>query len=544
MGCHVYKLHNTPNKQQDMLDNLDKTQRNRLKLAELTFDVITTPVFDDDNQRLGTVLEWNDITQELARSQEERRIADENLRIRQALDTVATNTLIADKNNNIIYLNNSFKTMMAGAQQDIQTVMPDFDSRKLLGTNMDAFHKNPTHQQNLLNKLSTTLKAEITIGKRMFALISNPILSSEGSRIGTVVEWCDRTEENGIEGEIAKLILAAGAGDLSIRIEEIGKDGFFLILAQGLNSLISIADGVISETVHMLDAVAHGDLTQRIETDYRGSFDKLKHDSNATADKLTEVIGNITFSANSVTSGSSEIAQGNAELGQRTEAQASALEETAASMETITATVKLNATNADTAKMLSQQATDTAKQGGEVVSMAVDAMLKINESSKKVTDIIGVIDEIAFQTNLLALNAAVEAARAGEHGRGFAVVASEVRNLAQRSASAAKEIKTLIKDSVTKVNDGSLLVNESGDTLKEIVSAIGKVTKMVEDISEASNEQSDGINQVNKAITQIDGMTQQNAALVEEATAAGESVVEQANSMKKMLSFFTVDEVR
>jgi len=277
-----------------------------------------------------------------------------------------------------------------------------------------------------------------------------------------------------------------------------------------------------------------------MEKDFEGAFDKLKQDANATADKLTEVINRISTSASLVASGAEEISQGNADLSQRTEEQASSLEETASSMEEMTSTVRQNADNARVANQLAEETCDKAELGGSVVSKAVDSMSAINDSSKKIADIIGVIDEIAFQTNLLALNAAVEAARAGEQGRGFAVVAGEVRNLAQRSAAAAKEIKDLIRDSVSKVEDGTVLVNESGATLKDIVASVRRVTQMISDIASASQEQSSGIEQVNKAVSQMDEMTQQNAALVEQASAAGESMAEQARDMRRLLNFFTI----
>lgn len=540
IGTNVDVFHKNPKHQRTMISNLTDTYQTRLAVAGLKFDLIATPVFASDGERIGTVVEWKDITQQLQKQEEEQRVAEENARIRQALDNVNTNTMIANADNDIIYMNKAINVMLARAEADIKTALPNFDSRNLLGQNIDQFHKNPSHQQRLLSSMSTTYEANISVGGRSFSLIANPIVAESGERIGTVVEWNDRTVEVRMENEIDDLIAAAARGDLSKRIQEEGKDGFFKTLAGGLNRLVSIADGVIEETANMLDAMAHGNLTQRIESSYEGSFDKLKSDANATAEKLTEVISNISGSANTVTSGSEEIAQGNADLSQRTEEQASSLEETASSMEQMTSTVKQNADNSRVASELASDASKRARNGGEVVRKAVESMSEINQSSKKIADIIGVIDEIAFQTNLLALNAAVEAARAGEQGRGFAVVAGEVRNLAQRSAAAAKEIKDLIRDSVTKVEDGTVLVNESGEMLSEIVGAIEKVSQMIQDISIASSEQSEGIEQVNKAISQMDEMTQQNAALVEQASAAGESMAEQARSMKQRLSFFSV----
>jgi methyl-accepting chemotaxis protein len=287
--------------------------------------------------------------------------------------------------------------------------------------------------------------------------------------------------------------------------------------------------------------MSHGDLTKTIDSNYQGSFGQLKNDANSTISKLTEVMGEINNNANSVLNGAHEIAQGNANLSQRTEEQASSLEETASSMEEMTSTVRMNADNAKQADQLASSARELAEKGGEVVSNAVDAMSEITASSKKIADIIGVIDEIAFQTNLLALNAAVEAARAGEQGRGFAVVASEGRNLAGRSATAAKEIKGLIGDSVTKVEEGSKLVDESGKTLEGIMTSVKKVSDIIAEIAAAGEEQSDGIEQVNKAINQMDEMTQQNATLVEEAAAASEAMGEQARNLNELVGFFTTD---
>jgi methyl-accepting chemotaxis protein len=539
IGTCVDIFHKQPSHQRGLAESLDKTSNSRISVAGLTFTLTLSPWSNQDGERLGTVVEWNDITEELAAQIEERRIADENSRIKQALDNVATNTMIANAKNEIIYMNSAVQEMMSNAEKDIQQALPHFDASKLMGASMDIFHKNPAHQKGLIDRLESAYKTEIKVGERTFGLIANPITSGAGERIGTVVEWNDRTDEVAIEKEIADLIGAAGQGDLSNRIGEDGKSGFFLNLAGGLNQLVGIAEGVIDETATMLDAMAHGDLTKRIESDYEGAFNKLKTDANSTAEKLTEVISRINNSSSAVASGADEIAQGNTDLSQRTEEQASSLEETASSMEQMTSTVRQNADNAKVANDLAADATTKAQKGGDVVKRAVNSMSEINDSSKKIADIIGVIDEIAFQTNLLALNAAVEAARAGEQGRGFAVVAGEVRNLAQRSAAAAKEIKDLIRDSVSKVQDGSQLVNESGATLSEIVEAISRVTTMIGEISIASSEQSEGIEQVNKAVTQMDEMTQQNAALVEQASAAGEAMADQARGMRQILGFFT-----
>lgn len=540
VGTCVDDFHKQPSHQREVLRTLTEPFKTTLKIADLIFSLIATPWLSVSGSRLGTIVEWQDITDSVAKAEAEKREAEENLRVRRALDRVATNTMIADAGNNIIYMNEAVLNMMKAAESDLRKDLPNFNSSNLIGQNIDVFHKNPAHQRNMLAKLSSTYSTEIYVGGRTFGLVANPIFTPENERIGTVVEWEDRTAEVAIEKEIAGLVAAAGNGDLEARVEEAGKQGFFLRLAQGLNSLVSIVDDAVKDTGNMLDAMANGDLSKRIEQEYQGSFDKLKRDANATADKLTEVINRINTSATLVASGAEEISQGNADLSQRTEEQASSLEETASSMEEMTSTVRQNADNAKEVNELAEETRTKAQKGGEVVNRAVTSMSAINESSKKIADIISVIDEIAFQTNLLALNAAVEAARAGEQGRGFAVVAGEVRNLAQRSAAAAKEIKELIRDSVGKVEDGTLLVNESGSTLQEIVTAVQRVTAMISDIAQASEEQSSGIEQVNKAIVQMDEMTQQNAALVEEASAAGESMAEQANDMRRLLNFFSL----
>lgn len=537
MGSNVDDFHSKPAHQRNLMRELKTTYKTDIKLAGLTFGLMASPIFNASGERLGTVVEWQDKTDRLAREAEERRISEENARVKQALDNVSTNVMIADADANIIYMNDAVTQMMKHAESDLRKVLPGFDASQLKGKNMDVFHKNPAHQRGLIAHLKSSYHGKAEVAGRTFTVIANPIITN-GVRIGTVVEWADRTAEVAIEKEIDSMIDAAAAGDFTKQIKLEGKDGFFASISSNLNKFSSTVEIALNDILRMLGAMAKGDLSERITRDYSGAFGQLKTDANTTADKLTEVITRIRHSASSIGTAANEIAQGNADLSQRTEEQASALEETASSMEEMTSTVKQSSDNAQKANELASQAQQKAKQGGEVVSKAVQAMEEINAASKKISDIISVIDEIAFQTNLLALNAAVEAARAGEQGRGFAVVAGEVRNLAQRSAGAAKEIKELIRDSVTKVQDGRELVNASGKTLSEIVSAVEVVSVMMRDIASAAREQTSGIEQVNTAISQMDEMTQQNAALVEEATAAGQAMADQANNMNSVVDFF------
>ncbi len=469
------------------------------------------------------------------------RISNENLRIKIGLDNVSTSVMISDPERNIIYMNKAVHELMRAAESDLRKELPNFNAATLMGSSIDQFHKNPAHQKSMLASLSSTHRKQIEVGGRTFALAANPVINERGTRLGTALEWNDRTAEVAVEKEVAGIVEAAVMGDFTERIAMQGKEGFFKQLGEGINKLMETSDRGLQEVVRMLGSLARGDLTDHISNEYAGTFGQLKNDANATSAQLKEIIGQIKDATDTINTASREIAAGNSNLSQRTEEQASSLEETASSMEELTSTVKQNAENAKQANQLAIGASDIASKGGAVVGQVVTTMSSINESSRKIVDIISVIDGIAFQTNILALNAAVEAARAGEQGRGFAVVAGEVRNLAQRSAAAAKEIKQLIGDSVEKVEGGSKLVAQAGQTMEEIVTSIKRVTDIMSEITAASQEQSQGIEQVNTAITQMDEVTQQNAALVEEAAAAAESLEEQAQNLAVSVATFKVD---
>ncbi len=477
----------------------------------------------------------------LARITVDRKAADETLRVKIALDNVSTGVMIADNDRNIIYANKSVINIFQKAEVEISQQLSKFSIDNLVGANMDDFHETPSHQANMLTSLAGTYEASMLVGGRSMVVIANPVINSQGQRLGTVVEWHDRTDEVIVENEVAAIVGAAARGDFSMRFDLKGKEGFLRHLGEDINQLVQTSETGLNEVVRVLGALSRGDLTKIITNDYSGTFGQLKDDSNTTVEKLKAIISQIKDATESINTASKEIAAGNNDLSYRTEQQAASLQQTAASMEQLTSTVQHNAQNAQHANQLAVDASDIAGKGVEVVGQVVMTMDEINESSRKIGDIISVIDDIAFQTNILALNAAVEAARAGDQGRGFAVVAIEVRNLAQRATDAAGEIKTLITDSVDKVSGGSKLVAQAGQTMEEIVSSIRGVTEMMAEITAASAEQSSGIEQVNQAITQMDDVTQQNAALVEQAAAAAESLEEQTQNLAVTVSHFQLD---
>ena len=679
IGVNIDSFHKNPAHQAQMLAQLNATYVAKINIGNCILQVTANPVIGNKGERLGAVAEWLDMTEQLATTEHQQKLAAENTRIRNALDNVITNVMIADNERNIIYMNKSVTAMLTNAEADIRKALPNFRVATILGSNMDQFHKNPAHQRNLLATFTNTHRAEIQVGVRTFTLTANPILTDKNERVGSVVEWRDRTDQVAAENDINAMVEAAIEGELSTRISLAGKEGFNHDLAENINTMLDAITRPLNIVADHLAHIAVGDIPPRITEEFKGEYAALRKNMNATTGILSGFVDSIhyvsgehdkgdidtlidesrfegsfkimakgvnamvnghindekkalacikefgegNFNAplqrfpgkkvfinetieqvranlqavmedtsmlaeaalegriqiradaskhygdfrniveginatletivnpiiivneviDSINTAAREISAGNADLSHRTEQQAASLEETAASMEELASTVKQNADNAKQARQMAETASDVAIKGGNMVQQVVVTMSAINESARKIVDIISVIDGIALQTNILALNAAVEAARAGEQGRGFAVVASEVRNLAQRSAAAAKEIKALISDSVEKVEDGSKLVGDAGKTMDEIVSSVRRVTDIMTEIAAASIEQSSGIGQVNQAVTQMDDVTQQNAALVEQAAAAAESLEEQASMLSETMSQFRIDSV-
>ena len=350
----------------------------------------------------------------------------------------------------------------------------------------------------------------------------------------------DRTRDNllAIDAQIQRLALAAAAGDFGQRGDADAFQYNFRQMLDNLNAMFDVSDRSLGAIARLLDAIAAGDLASRIDGDFNGVFAAMRDSANRSSDQLSTIVRGIQDGAEQITASASEISLGNSDLSRRTEQQAANLEETAASMEELTSTVRQNADHARQANQLAIGAGEVASRGGEIVAQVVTTMDPIESSSRRIGDIISVIDGIAFQTNILALNAAVEAARAGEQGRGFAVVATEVRVLAQRSAEAARQIKGLVTSSMEDVSRGAGLVRDAGTTMQDIVTAVQRVNNIMAEISAASQEQSAGIEQVNQAVVAMDETTQQNAALVEEASAAARAMEEQALQLREAVAVF------
>jgi len=533
VGACLDGFHKDAQRVRRMLDDpKNMPHRADIRLGPLTLDLNVKAIMDAKGNYVGNSLEWLNVT-------EVRKLEVEMSRLRSALDSATANILVCDRNYRIVYINKASESNLCKIESEAQKVIPGFRADKVLGSSIDTYHKTPSYQRQVLDDpKNLPRQTEIKLGPLALTLTVSAIVNAKGEYLGNVVEWQDITAQKKAQVEVDRLITAASAGQLGERINAAEFEGFFKSLSQGVNKMLDAVVTPLNEAQTVLTALSQGDLRTQMTGAYEGEFDQMKASLNAAITNLTATLSTVRTAAESVSTGAEQITKGNEDLSQRTSEQASSLEETSSAMEQMTSTVKQNADNAKQANQLAIAARDVAEKGGSVTTKAINAMSEINKSSKKIADIITVIDEIAFQTNLLALNAAVEAARAGEHGRGFAVVAAEVRNLAQRSATAAKEIKGLINESVQRVTDGSELVDQSGKTLEEIVGSVKRVTDIIAEITAASQEQASGIDQVNKAIMQMDETTQQNAALVEEATSASQSMKEQARELMTQVASF------
>jgi methyl-accepting chemotaxis protein/methyl-accepting chemotaxis protein-1 (serine sensor receptor) len=476
-----------------------------------------------------------------AKQAEESTRAQAAFRVQQALNSATTNMVLTDANMQVIYINASALAMFQKAETEIRKTLPQFSSRQIMGGKLEQLL--PTAQlAREISQTSNLREDKIALGNNTYHVIATAVIDEQGCKLGVVCEWQDLTEQLEAEHQIEAVLNAAVNGRLATRLEITRFRGFMHTLSGAVNNMLDAITIPVTEVKEVITSLASGDLTKRMSTQYGGDFGVLSEAVNTSVSNFTDMVSKIVASSFNIDTSATEISEGTQNLNDRTQEQAAALEETFRTLQNLSARSEDNTANTKSANHVAQSATAEAQQGCQIVQSAVQAMDEINVASNKISNIISVIDGISFQSNLLALNASVEAARAGEQGRGFAVVANEVRALAQRSANAAAEIRTLINDTVGKVNQGSKLVNQSGDTLREIMASINKVGTIIAEISAATSEQTHGFLEVNKAIGQLDAMTQQNAALVEESAAASESMADQSNCLRDLMNFFKIDE--
>ncbi len=530
LGQSIDQFHKDAQHQAQVLSQLSSAHKMQMKMGARTFNLVANPVTDDHGERLGTVLEWSDITEQLARLEESERVAAENLRIKIALDGCATNVMIADNDRNIIYANDSVIAMLKNAEADLRKDLPHFEASKIVGSNMDGFHKHPEHQRQLLATFTNNFKAQIKVGGRTFALSANPVINRDGQRLGSVVEWADRTDEVHVEEQVNRVVGQAAAGNFTARLSEDSNIPFFAKLSKDVNRLMTVSEDGLNEVLRVLAAMAQGDLTQTMDKEYEGTFDALKVASNETVSKLSQIVTDVIHATNALSNASEQVSATSQALSQAASEQASSVEQTSSSIEQMAAGINQNADNANITEGIAAKASKDAISGGEAVKQTVGAM-------KEIAGKIGIIDDIAYQTNMLALNAAIEAARAGEHGKGFAVVAAEVRKLAERSQVAAQEIGNLASGSVKTAE-------QAGKLIDDIVPGIGRTSDLVQEIAAASQEQSVSVGQINGAMNQMNQITQQNASSSEQLAATAEEMTSQADQLKELIGFFKLGHMR
>ncbi len=480
IGSNIDQFHPNPSHARVMLDKLTDVHRAKMVADGRTFELSIAPV-TVDGQRTGTIVEWTERTEELAQLERERVMAQAGQRLQQALDSASANVMVADATGHIIFMNKTLKAMMERNEPEMRRVMPQFDARNLIGQHFDRFHRNPAHQRGMVESMRTAHVADIKVAGISFRLTANPIFDGDGTRLGTVVEWLDRTAEVAAEQEVGNIVDGAVKGDFSQRIGLEGKQAFFRMIGEKFNSLLDTVSGTIRE---------------------------------------------VSAAAAQLSSASNQVSQTSQSLSHSASQQAASVEQTTASLQEMAASVKQNAENATVTDRMATQASQRAMEGGQAVGMTVDAM-------KSIATKIGIIDDIAYQTNLLALNAAIEAARAGEHGKGFAVVAAEVRKLAERSQVAAQEIGALAGNSVG-------LAERAGQLLAEMVPSIQKTSELVQEIAAASGEQSQGVAQITAAMGHVSGTTQQTASASEQLSATAEELSAQAQQLQELMAYFQI----
>ncbi|MGK5094502.1 methyl-accepting chemotaxis protein [Deltaproteobacteria bacterium TL4] len=574
VGSNIDLFHKNPQHQRTILTNpAQLPYKTDVRIGNLTFQLNVTAMRDARNEYIGNTVEWSNVTELRAKEADVARLSG-------MIEEARTNFMVCDTDLKITYANPAVISMFRKYQSKIREAFPNFDADHLLGRCIDDFHANPGHQRKILGDVSRLpIQSKLTLAGLEFGLHASAVKDAKGNCIGNAVEWTDYNDRVIYSKEVDRLYHQIQTGHLSARGELEKVPEVYRPMIQNINKIIEAVVEPIDEIQTKLAKIATGDLNAFVTGDYQGDHALLKNALNNTLQSLGELsntavkiaegdltvqvipksevdnmgksmqlivtnlnklLGQVLQASEEIESGSSQIASASQNLAQGASSQASALEEITASMTQVAAQTETNAENANQANILATSARESANAGDAQMKGMITAMSEIDESSQNISKIIKVIDEIAFQTNLLALNAAVEAARAGVHGKGFAVVANEVRNLAGRSAKAAKETTDMIEDSTKRVQQGIDIANKTGQALTEIVSGVGKVTDLVGEIAAASREQAEGIGQINQGLRQIEQVTQANTSTSEETAASAEQLSSQSTHLKQMLSAFKI----
>ncbi|MDG6773773.1 methyl-accepting chemotaxis protein [Thiomicrorhabdus sp. ZW0627] len=466
----------------------------------------------------------------------------QNTRLKTALDNASTSVMVADNSGHIIYLNNALVDLFGKHQAAIRQEVGDFDVNHLIDQPLDVFYQDPQRQSKIPTDLTSIWEADIQLGDLLFHLVAQPVLDTKGMRIGSVVEWQDMTQQRSIEARLDTVLRLAAKGHTDLMLDNKGLDGFYLYTANNINDLLKSLNGAVEDVVKVMTGLAQGDIQNRVEKELSGSLAAMKGAANVSLDNLSAIIQHIRQVAASVSLTAEESAKASNDLSERSQQAASTLGEVNEAMQNIDALQTQNTESLTGIANLAQAAIDLNREARESMDASMDAMEGIKQTSEKIGDIIGLIDGIAFQTNLLALNAAVEAARAGEHGRGFAVVAGEVRNLAQKSAEAARDIKGLIEESTSNVNQGSEKVQATHKVFGEVDTGVSKISETMEEVMRSIQQQQESVHEISGAIGHLDQNIQQNASLVEETSSSARNLSDQARLLDEEVSKFKLDE--